>query len=105
MNLVVNGCESMSLTPEADRCLELHVAALDRTHVKVTVADCGVGLPGGAEDHVFEPFFTTKANGLGLGLAISRSIVAAHGGRLWGENNPGRGATFHLVLRADRRSG
>jgi signal transduction histidine kinase len=99
VNLVVNGCESMSLTPQADRCLRIQVAPFGREHVEVSVADRGVGLPSGGEDHVFQPFFTTKANGLGLGLSIGRSIVAAHGGRLWGENNPGRGAIFHLVLR------
>jgi len=73
--------------------------------VEVTVADYGVGLPSGREDHVFETFFTTKDNGLGLGLAIGRSIVTAHGGRLWGENNGGRGATFHLVLPTERAHG
>jgi two-component system sensor kinase FixL len=54
---------------------------------------------------VFEPFFTTKAKGLGLGLAIGRSIVTAHGGRLWGENNPSQGATFHLVLPTEKGMG
>jgi signal transduction histidine kinase len=105
VNLVVNGCEAMSLTPEADRCLRLRAASLGRTHVEVTVADCGVGLPSGREDHVFEPFVTTKDKGLGLGLAIGRSIAAAHGGQLWAENNGGRGATFHLVLPTERMHG
>ena len=100
VNLIVNACESMSLTPPADRRLELHVAPLDGTHVDITVADRGVGLPSGSD--VFEPFFTTKTKGLGLGLAIGRSIVTAHGGRLWAENNPDKGATFHLVLRTER---
>jgi signal transduction histidine kinase len=105
VNLVVNGCEAMSLTSAADRCLRLRAASLGPTHVEVTVADYGVGLPSGREDHVFEPFFTTKDKGLGLGLAIGRSIVTAHGGRLWGENNGGRGATFHLVLPTERAHG
>ena len=60
-------------------------------------------MPGFApetHDKLFEPYFTTKAQGLGLGLSISRSIVLAHGGRLWGVSTPGRGATFHIALPA-----
>jgi len=98
VNLVVNGCESMHLTPRLARRLDLYVAPLDHEHVEVLVSDRGVGLPNGGEDRVFDPFFTTKEDGLGLGLAIGRSIVDAHGGRLWGENNSAQGATFHLVL-------
>jgi len=99
VNLVVNGCESMHLTPRLARRLDLYVAPLDPEHVEVLVSDRGVGLPNGGEDRVFDPFFTTKEHGLGLGLAIGRSIVTAHGGRIWGENNhTTHGATFHLVL-------
>ena len=105
VNLVVNGCESMHMTPSATRRLELEVAPLDRDHVEVLVADHGIGLPNGGEDRVFDPFFTTKEHGLGLGLAIGRSIVKAHGGRLWGENNAYHGATFHLVLRTHHPNG
>jgi C4-dicarboxylate-specific signal transduction histidine kinase len=100
VNLVVNGCEAMTHTPTAERYLRLHVAPLGRATVEVLVADSGTGLPNGGEDRVFDPFFTTKEHGLGLGLAIGRSIATAHGGRLWGENNLYQGATFHLVLRA-----
>ena len=105
VNLVVNGCESMHRTPLPGRRLELQVAPLDREHVEVLVADHGGGLPNGGEDRVFDPFFTTKEHGLGLGLAIGRSIVNAHGGRLWGENNAYHGATFHLVLRMHHPNG
>ena len=101
LNLVVNGCESMSATPAPDRRLRLRVARQDSEYVEVLIADSGTGLPQGREDRVFEPFFTTKKTGLGLGLAIGRSIVSAHGGRLWGENNLLRGATFHLLLPMD----
>ena len=101
LNLVVNGCESMSATPAPDRRLRLRVARQDSKYVEVLITDSGAGLPKGREDRVFEPFFTTKTNGLGLGLAIGRSIVSAHGGRLWGENNLLRGATFHLLVPMD----
>ena len=100
VNLVVNGCEAMSRTPRPDRRLNLQVTPVGRDQVDVSVADCGIGLPNGGEDRVFDPFFTTKEHGLGLGLAIGRSIANAHGGRLWGENNLSQGATFHLVLSA-----
>lgn len=105
VNLVVNSCEAMSDTPTAERYLRLHVAPVDRDHVEVLVSDSGVGLPNGGEDRVFDPFFTTKEHGLGLGLAIGRSIATAHGGRLWGENNLYQGATFHLVLQTHNDNG
>ncbi len=99
VNLVVNGCESMTDAAVTNRVLLLRVGRAGSDHLKLSVADSGVGLPPHAKDQVFEPFFTTKASGLGLGLSISRSIAAAHGGRLWGENNEGQGgATFHLEL-------
>ena len=66
--------------------------------VRVSVSDRGTGIAGDCVDSVFEPFFTSKEHGLGLGLSICRSIVTAHGGRMWAVNNPDRGATFHLVL-------
>jgi two-component system sensor kinase FixL len=101
LNLLVNGCESMSAVPAPNRRLRLEIGPKGREHVEVMIADRGIGLPAGDEDRVFDPFFTTKGKGLGLGLAIGRSIASAHGGRLWGENNPHGGATFHLVLPTD----
>ena len=105
VNLVVNGCEAMHHTPMSERFLRVHAAPLGSDHVELLVADSGAGLPNGGEGRLFEPFFTTKEHGLGLGLAISRSIVNAHGGRLWAENNLYQGATFHLVLRAHDGNG
>jgi signal transduction histidine kinase len=104
LNLIVNGCEAMTGVPGQDRHLRLE-AVLSGPNVEVLVADCGVGLPARAQDRVFEPFFTTKDKGLGLGLAIGRSIATVHGGRLWGENNPQGGATFHLILPTDHAHG
>jgi signal transduction histidine kinase len=64
----------------------------------LTVEDSGKGVVGSDLARVFEPFFSTKREGLGMGLSISRSIVQAHGGRIWAENSDGRGAIFHCVL-------
>jgi two-component system, LuxR family, sensor kinase FixL len=68
--------------------------------VRISVADSGPGFAASQYEKLFEPFYTTKPQGLGLGLSISRSIVLAHGGRLWGVAVPGRGATFHVALPA-----
>jgi signal transduction histidine kinase len=100
LNLILNACESMHHTPASERRLRVQVARNDTHFVELTIEDHGDGLPLGAHDKLFEPFFTTKETGLGLGLAIGRSIVTAHGGRLLGENNAGRGATFRVLLRA-----
>ena len=105
LNLVVNGCESMSTIPATERRLTVQAGPVNGPHVELMVSDVGAGLPRGAENRVFDPLFTTKANGLGLGLSICRSIVTAHGGRLWAENNPHRGATFHLILHTEAANG
>jgi signal transduction histidine kinase len=98
LNLIVNACESMNGIPKSDRCLFLQLKQTSHHRLELLVSDCGVGLPVDCKERLFEPFFTTKEKGLGLGLTISRSIATAHGGRLWGENNPEGGATFHLEL-------
>ena len=105
LNLIVNSCESMSNVTESERRLRLRVAPTTEGQVELRVSDRGVGLPHGGEDRVFEPFFTTKNRGLGLGLAIGRSIASAHGGQLWGENNSSGGATFYLLLPTESANG
>jgi C4-dicarboxylate-specific signal transduction histidine kinase len=101
LNLIVNACESMNGVPKPDRRLVMQLKQSSPHRLELLVTDCGIGLPADNRERVFEPFFTTKEKGLGLGLAISRSIATAHGGRLWGENNPKGGATFHLELPTD----
>ena len=64
----------------------------------ISVSDTGVGLLADQAEQIFNAFFTTKAQGSGMGLSISRSIVESHGGRVWATNNSGRGATFHFTL-------
>ncbi len=96
LNLVLNACDAMTAVPSEERQLLVATSARER-EVQLSVTDHGPGIPAESIDRVFQPFFTSKQNGLGLGLAISRSIVASHGGRLWAVNNPNRGATFHMV--------
>ena len=95
MNLVLNAIEAMK-----DSGGELTVKSElgNDGRVLISVSDTGVGLPTGKVDEIFSAFFTTKAQGSGMGLAISRSIVESHGGRLWATANNGRGATFHVTL-------
>jgi C4-dicarboxylate-specific signal transduction histidine kinase len=99
LNLILNACESMSANPARDRRIEI-VAELDAQHgvVHASVLDCGRGIDPDKLEQVFEPFFTTKEQGLGLGLSICQSIIAAHGGRLWATNRSDRGAAFHFTL-------
>jgi signal transduction histidine kinase len=104
LNLIVNACESMKHVTRVRRQLALRVGQRSLHEVEVVVSDTGIGLPTGPNNRLFEPFYTTKQNGLGLGLAISRTIATAHGGRLWGENNSTGGATFYLVLPVEGTS-
>jgi len=100
LNLTMNACEAMSAGDPNGSTLTIRTQLAADGSVQLSVADCGPGIPAERLDKVFEAFFTTKRHGLGLGLSISGSIVGAHGGRLWAENNPDRGATFHVVLPA-----
>ena len=97
LNLVINACDAMSTVAPAERDLTLTTAA-DDGFVQIAVADRGVGIPEGQLDSVFDPFVTNRAQGLGLGLTISRSIVLAHRGRIQAENNADGGATFRCFL-------
>jgi len=99
LNLVMNACDAMDATPAADRRLLVTTANGDGL-VRLAVADHGGGIPEGQLERVFEPFVTFRDQGLGLGLAISRSIVTDHGGSIRAENNPEGGATFHCALPA-----
>lgn len=98
LNLILNGADAMSANLPGARRLHIVTAQHDST-VRVSVRDEGCGLPPDTEK-VFRPFFTTKAHGLGMGLAICRTIIGAHGGRLWAEAHPERGASFHFELSA-----
>ena len=97
LNLVLNACDAMSALAPAEREITLTTVA-DDGFVQIAVADRGVGIPDDQLDSVFDPFVTHRAQGLGLGLTISRSIILAHRGRIRAENNADRGATFRCFL-------
>jgi PAS domain S-box-containing protein len=95
LNLMLNGIEAM----KGSGGVLTIVSQLDNDdQLLVSISDTGVGLPAEKADQIFNAFFTTKPQGSGMGLAISRSIVESHGGRLWASANSGRGATFHFTL-------
>lgn len=98
LNLIVNGLEAIAKSKEGAR--ELIVISKQDEVGKVTIAvsDSGEGLDPGNLDHVFDAFFTTKPDGMGMGLAISRTIIEAHGGRLWATSKSPRGAVFQFTL-------
>jgi signal transduction histidine kinase len=110
LNLIFNGMDAMHDTPASQRHLTLKAKAHEPAVVRVTVMDCGHGIPEDRRDRIFESFFTTKKDGMGLGLSIARSIVEAHHGKLWFESNPYGGAIFHFTIQTvsaelGRRSG
>lgn len=99
LNLVLNGMDAMNETPERSRQLTLKAKADGQNTIAVTVQDCGHGIPPDLGARIFDSFFTTKKDGMGLGLSIARSIIEAHHGNLWLENNPGGGAVFHFTVQ------
>ena len=101
LNLVMNGIEAMSGVQNRALQLRIRSARHDPNQVVVAVADSGAGIDPQIIGRIFEPFYTTKPQGTGMGLAISRSIIEAHGGRLWAEPNTPRGANFQCTLPAD----
>jgi signal transduction histidine kinase/GAF domain-containing protein len=97
VNLIMNGIDAMR---EVDgvRELAIRTARTENDEIVVSFTDSGLGLPAQGADRIFHAFFTTKSDGTGMGLSISRSIVEAHGGRIWAEPAAPRGATFHFAL-------
>lgn len=100
LNLAMNGFDAMATMPLAQRRLRMAVEVDGRGAVRVDVSDAGHGVAPLERERIFDAFHTTKPTGMGLGLAISRSIVEAHGGRLWCTANAGGGETFSFVLPA-----
>ena len=103
LNLLLNALDAVSEQPLGRRSITIRAATRDGS-VELTVTDSGHGLPPREQDAIFEPFFTTKAKGIGMGLAICRSIVEAHGGGIAAESGPNGGAIFRLNLPASPAS-
>jgi signal transduction histidine kinase len=102
LNVIVNACDAMTSVDSRDRFVSITTAASEAGGVNLTIRDRGPGIDPMMLDRIFQPFVTSKTSGIGLGLSISRSIIEAHGGRIWAENDPGRGAAFHITLPAQR---
>jgi PAS domain S-box-containing protein len=98
LNLIMNGLDAVAERSPGDRWVLVRTAKADGGGVELTVEDSGNGVAASDLARVFEPFFSTKREGLGIGLSISRSIVQAHGGKIWVENSARCGAIFHCVL-------
>jgi two-component system sensor kinase FixL len=98
VNLVRNAVDAMTAVPSERRELEIGVRPEGSAMAAVSVADTGPGIRLDVADQLFQPFITTKRSGMGVGLSISRTIVEAHGGRIWVEDNPGGGALFRFTL-------
>jgi two-component system, LuxR family, sensor kinase FixL len=103
LNLLRNGLDAMTEAPAGCHELLVQTRGQSESTVEVSVRDTGVGISPATRERIFDPFFTTKVGGLGMGLSISRSIIEAHGGRLWATRNPDRGMTFSFTLPLRQR--
>jgi len=104
VNLILNGIEAMSAVTDRPRLLVIRSETGAADEVRVAVRDYGTGIDPKHDKRIFDPFYTTKAQGMGMGLSLSHSVIDAHGGRLWASNNADHGATFQFTLPADRET-
>jgi C4-dicarboxylate-specific signal transduction histidine kinase len=104
LNLIINACEALTMVENGPRELFISTAS-EVEGVALTVRDSGFGIDPQETEAVFEAFHTTKPGGMGMGLAVSRSIIEGHGGRLWAEPNEPRGAIFKFTIPSKRESG
>jgi signal transduction histidine kinase len=102
LNVVTNAADAMRTITDRARVLRMESKSFESTSVEVTVEDSGMGIEPENADHIFDAFFTTKADGMGMGLAICRSIVEAHSGTLSVSSNIPYGSVFRLVLPSNR---
>jgi PAS domain S-box-containing protein len=102
LNLIINAVEALTAVPDAERVLQITTTAGPSGDVSLTVGDSGPGLDQEKLEEIFGAFYTTKPDGMGMGLAVSRSIIEAHGGSLWANKNEPRGAIFQFTLPKDQ---
>jgi C4-dicarboxylate-specific signal transduction histidine kinase len=98
LNLTMNALDAMETVTDRPRVIRISTGASEPKSILVAVEDCGIGLDPEQAARLFDAFYTTKSDGLGMGLSISRSIIEAHGGKLWATPNEGPGATFQFSL-------
>jgi len=103
LNLILNGMEAMADAPAGQRKIIGRLAQLDEAFAEISIYDFGSGISSADLEKVFDPFFTTKMEGMGMGLSIARTIVEAHGGRIWAENHAVGGAVFRFTLPLAKR--
>jgi C4-dicarboxylate-specific signal transduction histidine kinase len=100
LNLLINGMQALQACPTGAKRIVIEARAMPAGTVEMAVLDSGPGIPDEFIERVFDPFFTTKSAGMGMGLAVSRTIIEAHGGRIWAERSvAGTGATFRFTLQ------
>ncbi|HVN20463.1 MAG TPA: ATP-binding protein, partial [Dongiaceae bacterium] len=101
LNVMINGMDALDGANQGDRRVRVTAALDGPKSIEIAVTDTGPGVPVDQLTHIFDPFVTTKPNGMGMGLAISRTIIEAHEGRLWAENRKEGGASFRFTLPID----
>jgi two-component system sensor kinase FixL len=105
LNLIMNGMEAVNGAADGARNIIIAAKVGSPGTVEISVTDSGSGIPPELMTKIFDPFVTTKAKGMGIGLAVSRTIIENHGGKLWAENNARPGATFFFSLPAAKETG